>query len=390
MTRIRPILAALATATFLIVSSWILTVAAPHPQVRPAAASVVIDTSAQWRALAVTALDKFESVDHTAIGGSPGALTTGTGCTPSTHVPRWVSTYAWAGEASGRLRGWTDPKTVAYLNAVLAMKNPDGGYGFPCAYDQFNDGTLNPATTSYTVVMAGHVGSFFLADYAATHDPVVGDEIHDIVLRIKATHQLNTAAGTCIAYTDTADDRKSAGYCVHNVNAGAVDFMLKAAALGIGTSGTATLAQNVTRRETAAWSIYTNDWPYQDTPRASDPDHTSYEVESIYALAPQLAANVGFAMMHATPSTDPPGNQQNWLVHVRLAWLPDNIGGYPGTPGRWCGYAGPYEAEAATAVAGLVTAVDLLRLSQAAQMLARASDACEVFDTVPEPSPSAS
>jgi hypothetical protein len=76
------------------------------------------------------------------------------------------------------------------------------------------------------------------------------------------------------------------------------------------------------------------------------------------------------------------------VVHVRLAWLPDDIGGYPATAGRWCGYGAPYVPEATTAVNGLIAASDVLRLAQAAQLLSKAADACAPYDPPVTPSPS--
>lgn len=352
----------------------------------PASADATPGRAQQWRQLAVEALTRFETYDHVATGGAPS---TG-GCGPAyPGVGQRVAAYAWAAEASGRLRGWNDPRTQAYLDKMLSMKNPDGTYGLPCDYDQFNDGTVNPKTTGYTVTMAGHVGATELEAYKATHDPVIGADLHNLVLKIRATPQINTAAGTCLAYTAAAVDQKPA-YCVHNVNAGAAYFLLRANEAGQGASGIAAIAANVTRRETAAYSIYSNEWPYADNGRVSDPDHTAYEVESMYFLAPQLAGNIGVAMMNETPT---PVQGGDWMAHLRLTALPAPIGGIvTGSPDRWCDLGEKYIAEARAGEQALTGAANATGMAQAAQVLAKTADACAPFDppVVPTASPTPS
>jgi hypothetical protein len=338
------------------------------------AAPTTTDRAAQWRQLALDSLDKFETYDHVAIGGAPS---TG-GCGPAyPGVGQRVAAYAWAAEASGRLRGWDDSRTQAYLDKMLSMKNPDGTYGLPCDYDQFNDGSVNPKTTGYTVTMAGHVGETELIAYKATHDPVLGADLHNLVLKVRATPQINTAAGTCIAYTAAAVDQKPA-YCVHNVNSGAAWFLIRANELGLGAGGIAAIAANVTRRETAAYSIYSNDWPYADNGRVSDPDHTAYEVQAMYDLVPQLAGNVAFIMLHTTWN---PVQAGDWMAHVRLTALPSNLGRIgTGPADRWCDAGEAFLPEARAAVTAQTGAAYATGMAQAAQVLSATADACAPYD----------
>jgi hypothetical protein len=338
-----------------------------------ASADPVPTRSERWRAIAVQALATFEAVDHTAIGG-PGSTQP---CGTVTAAPQRASTYSWAGEAAGRLRGWDDPTTTAYLNKIRSMKNPDGGWGLPCAYDQLGDGTVNPITTTYSVTLAGHVGATFLEGYK--HGVVSFTELRAIVVMLKNFPQINTAQGTCVAYSNATGDR-APGTCVHNSNAGVAAFLLDANAAGVGTAGIAQLAEDVTRREVYAYRPATRDWPYSELRTAdTDPDHTSYSVWGMYQLAPQLASNAAYVMMH-TPTFTPP-RPTDALVYMRLAWLPSEIAGVAvGPANRWCVMADPYFTNVETYLAGNT---NLLQIAQVAQMAAKTADVCAPFDTTP-------
>jgi hypothetical protein len=321
----------------------------------------------QWRTLAVQALAAFEAGDSVADGGA-GNLK--------------VMSYGLAYEASGRLRGFDDVRSQRYLAKVLSMKNPDGGYGLPFAYDLLGDGTVNPATTTYTVTLADHVGSPLLAGYLAGAVPRA--EVQSIVNLIMSTPRIDTAQGQCIAYSRHPND--SVNYaCVHNVNAGAAHFLLRANSAGIGRSGLATLAEGVLRRETYAYLPASRNWRYADTQAMSDADHQSYEAYSMYFLAPQLGSNIAYSMMNTDYSTSV-SLQQSAVIHARLTALPPGIGNIPPAPtaeDRWCVMGDRWLPEVGDYIAALPS-VD--SAAQIAQLTARAADAC----SPPAPPPSAS
>lgn len=372
MVRIRPALVAALTVGVLLVST-LATVAWAQSGERAAPRVVAVNRYDTWATIAQAALAKFEAVDHTAVGGTGSTQPCGT----VTAAPQRASTYSWAAEASGRLRGWDDPRTTAYLNKVRSMKNPDGGWGLPCPYDQLADGTTNPATTTYSVTLAGHVGATFLEGYK--HGVVTFAELRAIVVMLKNFPQINTAQGTCVAYSNAPGDR-AAGTCVHNSNAGVAAFLLDANAAGVGTAGIAQLAEDVTRREVYAYRSATRDWTYSElTTMSTDPDHTSYEVWGMYQLAPSLASNAAYVMMH-TAAFSPP-RATDALVYPRLAWLPSAIAGVPaGAPDRWCAMADPYVGQVS---AYLASNTNLLQLAQLAQITSKTADVCGAFDTVP-------
>src|ERR1051326_9012153 len=169
-----------------------LAAAAAVALVLGAAAPARAETRAeQWRALAEQTLQRFEDVDNVAEQGKTGGTF-------------YTRTYAWAAEASGRLRGWDDPRTQRYLTKVLSLKTPDGGFGIGWPVDVLSDGTTNPASTTYTVSMAHHVGEAFLEAYK--HDALPAAEVQNLVNQIMATPRINTAAGDCVAYSKHPND----------------------------------------------------------------------------------------------------------------------------------------------------------------------------------------
>ena len=337
-----------------ILTALLLVAALLYPT--PAAAA---DRADRWRALAVQALDAFEASD----GGGDG----GTGSLK-------VMSYGLAYEASGRTRGWTDVRTTRYLAKILSMKNPDGGYGLPFAYDVLGDGTINPATSTYTVTMADHVGSPLLEGYK--HGAVPRAEVQSIVNLIMSTPRIDTAQGQCVAYSRHAND--SVPYaCVHNVNAGAARFLLEANSAGVGKSGLALLVEGVMRREVSAYLPASKNWHYADTPLMTDQAHRGYEVYSIYYLAPPLGSNLAWYMMN-TDYTPTVGLAQSVNVHARLTALPAGIGNIPPSPtgiNRWCALGDRWLTEVGTFIAALP---DPGAGAQMAQLAAKAADACEV------------
>lgn len=377
MPRTPPPLVAAFTAALLVGAGW-LAATTPH-RPRTVAAADVVDTAATWRQMASEALAKFETYDLTATGGSPGPTTTAVGCTPATNVPRWVSVYAWAAEASGRLRGWSDPRTTAYLNKMLSMKNPDGGYGMPCPWDQFGGNTINPANTSYTVISAGHVGETEIAAFKAGVLPA--SELTQLANRVKTMPQLNNPKGSCLAATPAAADQNPL-YCVHNMSAGAAVFLLRVQALGLIT-GAGDLAAAISRRETATYSVYTHSWVYDDEPKTSDDGHTAYLISSMYYLSPQLGNMTAQWMVDKTFTV------ADWGVTIGLAPLPSKVAGIDAGPAdRWCVAGAKSQAIQRQALDSWTTSALAITMAQSAQLFSVAADACQQFDTVPVPSPS--
>jgi hypothetical protein len=161
-----------------------------------------------WRTIAQRALTQLQVLD--------------TGGTQSAHTLAFAAqTTAWLSPA-----GWTDPAATAYLTRLYATQNPDGGYGLGYAYDAHGDGTMNYATTTYIVSLAGHVGPPLLDGMRAGVVPRA--KVQVIFDLIATAPRIDTSAGRCIAYSRHGTNDAKPGLCVHNVNAGAAAFMLDA------------------------------------------------------------------------------------------------------------------------------------------------------------------
>lgn len=250
-----------------------------------------------WNTDARKALDKFASID------------TGN---------QEVMAYSHVAGASGRLNGWSSATTIGYLNKVYSLEKSTGGWGLSYSYDAFSDGTINPASTVYTVTLAGHVGSILLEGYKAGVVPA--SKIQWIVNKLVSLPRVPVSVGKCVAYSDQVADAKS-GLCVHNVSAGVGAFLASALASGFTTPGMSDLIAGINSQESAAYNSTTKFWAYLDGKLtvAQDPDHNSYSAESMYLLNRSISKASAQYMMQTSWPTD----TLSPIVHMRLTSLPD-------------------------------------------------------------------
>ena len=277
----------------------------------PASASA-LDPSRpeQWRAVAEHAMDRLQQMD--------------------TGDPQRAWTLAYAAQTIAWLspEGWQDPVALAYLDRLHATQNPDGGYGLGFAYDAHGDGTTNPATTTYTITMAGQVGPVLLDAYRAGAVPA--SEVQQVLNLLASTPRIDTAAGRCISYSRHSNDAKP-GLCVHNVNASAAWFMLEAGRDGFPVVWW--LVQGITKRTLSAYNATTRYWPYRDnmtTPQ--DTDHNAYTAEFVYGLA----YPVGYSSAAVMLGNGLDGDPDTALIGARLAGLPAAPTAMDGTTTAWC------------------------------------------------------
>jgi hypothetical protein len=336
-----------AAAAALIAAAFLID---PSPAPSDSAPPVALTRSAQWRAVAVQALTLYEAAPA-----------------PSSFQ---AMVHANALAAIGRLNGWQDPRVPVLLGQLMAERNPDGGWGIGVARGGLSGGT-NPADTTYTVTLAGHVGPALLAAWqgGALTDP---EPLQTITrLLVSQTPRLTIAEGQCVTYSRSAND---GGHCVHNVSAGAADYLAQASAAGFGRSGLQRLVVDVTRWEVWAYRTDWSGWPYKDAQTTEqDPDHGSYSAASLYAAAYPVGREAAYQLL-AAPATDDNGRR----AHLRLVALP----GGPGSQGLtdpsttlWCEMGDQYLAEAAayvTASAGVAS-----NLSGTALLAAANSIACQ-------------
>ncbi|MDQ1288517.1 MAG: hypothetical protein QG622_2082 [Actinomycetota bacterium] len=127
---------------------------------------------------------------------------------------------ALAGEA--QRAGWNSPAVPGLVDALVATAKPDGGFGLAREWDAFQDGTVNPDTTSYTATTAGHVGAVLLAGYTAGVVPVtVVNRAIDSIL------DLPRAPGDpCIPYSNSPHDLGRP--CVWNTHFGSAAWVKEA------------------------------------------------------------------------------------------------------------------------------------------------------------------
>jgi hypothetical protein len=334
----RPLAVLLSTAVF--AAAFVF-----PPAAGPAAASARGDW---WRARAITAINKFATLDD-------GAEQAGA--------------YADAAYAEALLYGWSHAAAQAYLTKLRAARTSTGGYGIGRPWDAFQDGTVNPADTTYTVTLSG-VGSVLLAAYKAGAVPRA--EVQQVVSALMAIPRVPVPRGDCVAYSQTAAD--AAAGCVHNVNAGVAAFLSAANAQGFGATGLQKLITGITIAELVAYREAEFWWPYVDSgpSAAQDPDHNSYSAESMYGLAYWVGREVAYRQMTTAPGV----NAQDPIAHGRLTGLPGGPGSWSGTSTTvtlWCVLGDTWRTEQDAYLAGIT---DAGRAAQVASYAARNSRAC--------------
>lgn len=250
-----------------------------------------------WRDVAQDALNGFLSTGpDSAVGGA--------------------FAYGMSAGASAFLNGWNHPISADLLSQLRALRNPDGGYGVGVPRDVYNDGTINPATTSYTVTMAGHVGPTLLSAYQAGAVPRA--EVQTLVSLLVGLPRVAVSRGQCVAYSRSTNDT---GHAVHNVNSGCGWFLQECAAAGFGATGMHGLITDIAVHQVQSYHDTTYNWSYSDTGGAQDADHNSYSAEAMYRLVYWTGREVAYNMVTST-LTD---NAQAPVAYVRLAGLPGGI-----------------------------------------------------------------
>jgi hypothetical protein len=161
----------------------------------------------------------------------------------------WMDTQA---------HGWHSPEVPELLAALAATANPDGGYGLSKTWDAYQDGTVNPASTSYNATTAGHVGAVLLAGYLEGAVPAsLVNRAIDSILDMPRSFD-----GTCIPYSNSPNDLTKS--CVWNVSFGAAAFVAAASqATGYRGEDAAALARSVlTWLTPLQQNPDTGYWPY--------------------------------------------------------------------------------------------------------------------------------
>jgi hypothetical protein len=261
-------------------------------------------TAASWAQRADQAIEAAESSD-------PG---------PSAFQAAWLAS------AIAHRKGWEDPQALHYLHEALSQQQPSGGYGLPYAWDAFSDGTVNPASTTYTVSL-WQVGDVALEAYQAGAVPE--SAVSSILDALFAQPRIKTAAGYAVAYSNAMGDVKR-GYVTHNVNAAAALLAYKITKAGIyghhSPAVSADFVRVLVREEEATYVASSHDWRYADyRTRANDASHNAVDITAMMTLSPGIGRSaVKWTMTHAL--ADPTGFAAHaWLAQFDCAdsaqWL---------------------------------------------------------------------
>lgn len=314
--------------------------------VAPSPAANAGETSDWWKTYATAALNKFSAGDN----GNMDSFT-----------------YGMATGASAYLNGWNATKTTNLLNDLRQTKNPDGTYGLGRTYDAFADGSVNPATTAYSVTMAGHVGFTLLEGYKAGVVPKA--EVQDLVAKLVNFPRVPVDKGACIAYSNAATDDTQ---CVHNVNSTVAWFLHEANSAGIGATGMQRFISEITIQEVLAYKDTDFWWPYIDDGANQDSDHNSASAEGMYRLTYWIGREAAYNMMthdYSDISSSP-------IVYIRLAGLPGGPGSWSNstTMTLWCDLANSRR----TSSQAYLTSASASRAAQIAYYAGRAVGACNL------------
>lgn len=184
--------------------------------------------------------------------------------------------------------GWDDPGVATLVQRLLSLRNPDGGWGTGSAWDAFQDGTVNPADTSYTVSTAGHAGPALLG--AWQHGLVSDADLRAAVDSILTTPSWKVPGGLCIAYSRSPNDTTA---CVANVTLGAAAWLKQVReATGWSIPLLDDLVAQVSAADRYLWDPATGYWAYSDLPaslgKPQDAPHQGYTLQSVLVLDPVL------------------------------------------------------------------------------------------------------
>jgi hypothetical protein len=198
--------------------------------------------------------------------------------------------------------GWSDPRVGTYLADLYALRNPDGGWGLNVAWDGFQDNTTNPATTSYTITMADHVGPVLLDIHWHDSGLVPASDIDTLVSLLMTTQTAEwSTIGKCIAYSRSSNDNVSAsnGRNVHNVNAAAAGFLHRCLDEGF-TYAPASMRRRVSDMLKHVATFFNPKnlwWPYKGTTGTQDTDHNGATAEFLWLTWPDVAQEVAFEVL---------------------------------------------------------------------------------------------
>lgn len=202
------------------------------------------------------------------------------------------------GIAQRSAAGWADPAALHYLNTALTQSNP---YGLNYAWDAFGDGTVNPATTIYTITLA-QLGWPALDAYRHGHGSLA--TVTAIVDKMLATPRIAVSPGIGLSYSNNKNDVKP-GYVVHNINQAVAIWLQDVLDAGITykSAQTQPLIDGLNVYELASYQPAINGWAYRNGGVQTIQDAGHNGVGAMWGQRFHEAA-IGDPVVHSIETTD--------------------------------------------------------------------------------------
>jgi len=264
--------------------------------------------------------------------------------------------YGYLIRAIAMRSSWSDsrigtPTTAGtLLGKLYSQRNPDGGWGLGYEFTG-PGGVKNPATTTYGVTIADHVGIPLIEAHLAGLVPKT--DIQTLVNVAMGLQRCTFPSGVAVAYSNQPADKVTTtnGLDVHNVNAGVAVFLQAAQDIGCAKTGLNILVEDIQRFESAAW--YNGGarwWPYKGTGSLGDTDHTGYEADSFHGFLSDRISGLGYPigaeLAYRILSTGVGGDHDDKpsarIAWARLAGLPPSAGRMVGETTQWLVLADQY------------------------------------------------
>jgi len=115
--------------------------------------------------------------------------------TPAGQAKVDAGYWAQIARAVGQIRGWDHPSIPGYYDKLWALQHSGGGFGQGVPLDSFNDGSVNPANTTYGITTGDFVGMHLLEGFD-----------HGVVTQA----QINSVADCVLAWVQTTNTRTAA------------------------------------------------------------------------------------------------------------------------------------------------------------------------------------
>lgn len=210
---------------------------------------------------------------------------------------------SWRAQLHAHYYGWNSQPVKDLLNQIEAYKKSDGGYGFSYAWDAFQDKTTNPASTTYTVTVADHVGPTLIEGWK--NGVVPASKITSTVDSLLKMPVQSTPNGYCMAYSNSGHDLPNNVGCVVNVSIGAAAYLQNVLDSGVLADDVARtqqvqvliaklkpLGMNTYNEAKGGWAYnYKNGSPVGHIPQ--DWNHNAYTFDSMITLYGQAQMQTG-------------------------------------------------------------------------------------------------